>query len=57
MIVNSDAHFAAQIGRMPKALAMLAEIGFPPELIVNTSLDRFEAYLEERRVRVSRAAV
>ena len=57
VIVNSDAHFAAQIGRMPKALAMLAEIGFPPELIVNTSLDRFEAYLEERRVRVSRSAV
>lgn len=49
--VNSDAHFASQIGRFPNALRMLGEIGFPPELIVNSSVESMEAYLAEKRAR------
>ena len=40
--VNSDAHSFGKIGVFPKALAMLEEIGFPPELIVNGDTERFE---------------
>ena len=53
--VNSDAHFCANIGVVPRALAMLDEIGFPPELIVNLTWERFAAYLDEREARMRRA--
>lgn len=50
--VDSDAHFSANIGEVPRALDMLREIGFPPELIVNLTLERFEAYMREREARM-----
>lgn len=47
VVVNSDAHFCTQVGKAEQALAMLEEIGFPEELVVNSSRERFERYLEE----------
>ena len=47
VIVNSDAHFSAQIGNFPKSLSLLEELDFPEELVVNSSVERFEAYLKE----------
>lgn len=52
IVVDSDAHFAYDIGQCPDALAMLEEIGFPEELVVNADLARFESYLAERRERI-----
>lgn len=46
IIVNSDAHFCTQVGRCEKALKMLEEINFPEELIVNSSIERFDNYLK-----------
>lgn len=46
IIVNSDAHFCTQVGRFEKALKMLNEINFPEELIVNSSVERFNRYLK-----------
>ena len=37
--VNSDAHYHEHVGRMPAAVALLGEIGFPKELIINSSRD------------------
>lgn len=48
VILDSDAHFAMQIGHFDKAIKMLEEIDFPEELIVNSSVLRFENYLKER---------
>ena len=45
IIVNSDAHFSTQVGCFPRSMQLLEEIGFPEELIVNSSVDRFCAYL------------
>ncbi len=50
--VSSDAHFSGNIGVVDKAMAMLGEIGFPKELIVNLTAESFEAYMEERARRV-----
>lgn len=50
IIVNSDSHFATQVGRMDLALQMLEEIQFPEELVVNSSEERFRRYLEERNI-------
>lgn len=53
--VDSDAHFCANVGAVPRALAMLDELGFPPELIVNLTFERFEAYMQEREARMEQA--
>lgn len=52
IVVDSDAHFAYDIGQCPDVLAMLEEIGFPEELVVNADVARFESYLAERRARI-----
>ena len=46
--VNSDAHFHQHIGNFTKALAMLEEIDFPQELIVNMNWSRLEKHLNSR---------
>lgn len=45
IVVNSDAHFSTAVGNVDPALAMLAEIDFPQELIVNADTGRFKDYL------------
>ena len=52
--VNSDAHFCCNVGSVPKAMEMLDELGFPPELIVNLTFERFESYIAEREERMRR---
>lgn len=51
-VINSDAHFAYRIGQAPDVFRMLREIDFPKELVVNADLNRFEAYLAERKRRI-----
>lgn len=46
--VDSDAHFHQSIGRYDKAIAMLEEIGFPEELIINSNWDKLEKHLNNR---------
>lgn len=46
IVVNSDAHFETQVGNFDKALAMLEEIEFPEDLIINASEGRLMAYLD-----------
>ena len=49
IVVNSDAHFATSIGGFDKAVAMLEDIDFPEELIVNRSLATLEAAIASRK--------
>lgn len=46
VVVNSDAHSSFQVGELSQALAMLDEINFPEELIVNANVNRFKNYLK-----------
>ena len=48
--VDSDAHYHEMIGSVPKASAMLEEIDFPQELIINSSRERLEAFLQEKQI-------
>lgn len=50
IIVNSDAHFSAAVGVMDDALKMLKELDFPEDLIVNSSVANFKAYLKEQNI-------
>ena len=56
MIVS---HFEYQygVGVEYKALEMLDSIDFPPELIVNSTFERFESYIAEREARMKTASV
>ena len=47
--VDSDAHFAYDIGNYPKALEMLKSIEFPDELIINADLNKLREYLKPRK--------
>lgn len=47
IIVSSDAHYHTEVGNFTKALELLEAIDFPEELIVNSSVERLEAYLNE----------
>ena len=48
--VNSDAHYHEHVGKVDQAIALLAEVEFPLELIINSSKERFEAFLKEKEV-------
>jgi len=46
--VSSDAHFDTMVGQVDTAMAMLDEMGFPDELILNLHYETFMAYLEQK---------
>ena len=48
VIINTDAHFMTALGRVDSTLKVLEEIDFPEELVVNSSVERFEKCLSER---------
>lgn len=50
--VSSDAHFSTMIGAVSPALALLADVGFPDELVVNRDAETFGNYLAERTSRL-----
>lgn len=47
--VASDAHYSGCIGNYKLVMEMLREMDFPQELIINRSLQVFEAYLEQAK--------
>ena len=49
--VSSDAHFAHSVGVVNLSMELLAEVDFPPELILNLRMDGFLAYLQQERAR------
>ena len=50
VVVNSDSHIEFTVGRVDGALAMLEEIGFPEELVINSSVERLNAYFTGRGI-------
>lgn len=48
IVVNSDSHIEYMVGEVSHALAMLEEIQFPEELVINSSKERLAAYFRSR---------
>nr|WP_320133862.1 phosphatase [uncultured Holophaga sp.] len=48
LVMGSDAHFAPAVGDFSEAEALLQEIGFPEERLLNASAGRFLDFLERR---------
>ncbi|GAB4221654.1 MAG: phosphatase [Spirochaetales bacterium] len=49
MVLGSDAHYHADLGRFEKALALVEAAGAPEELVINSSVERFHAFIERRK--------
>lgn len=49
IVVNSDAHICYHVGEISKAVAMLEDIDFPEELIINRSLKVLREFLSVRK--------
>ncbi len=49
--VGSDAHYYTMVGNVAPMMELLDSVDFPPELIVNLTFERFEAYMAERKHR------
>lgn len=47
--VSTDAHICYELGHVEDALAMLTEIDFPEELIVNRNKEVFDAYVNAHK--------
>lgn len=45
IVVNTDSHFSSRVGCFENALRLLQELEFPEELVVNSSVERFNQYL------------
>ncbi len=52
IIVSSDAHICYNVGNFGLTEALLQEVGFPPELVLNRKLEVFEEYVSERTRRL-----
>lgn len=48
IVVDSDSHIEYTVGCVDNALEMLEEIGFPEELVVNSSRERLDEYFRGR---------
>ena len=48
LVVNSDSHFAASVGVLDAAVALLDKYNIPAEAVLNTSLDAVWAHLKRR---------
>ncbi|GHT87713.1 phosphatase [Spirochaetia bacterium] len=49
LVCGSDAHYRDDVGNFTKAKALLEETEIPPELVINSSLARFQAFVRKRR--------
>ncbi len=47
--INSDAHFCTAIGNYPRSIAMVKEVGYPEEWVLNADEKRLNAYLKKRK--------
>lgn len=46
--LDSDAHYHAAVGRTPRCAALLRELDFPPELVVNGSVEALRRFFKNR---------
>lgn len=46
VVLSTDAHFSPEVGVVPNSIALLEDIDFPQELILNTSLKKLCDYLK-----------
>ncbi len=51
LVLGSDAHFSADVGNFELTMRLIEDVNFPDELILNTSQEKVEKFLQERAAR------
>ena len=54
IVCGSDAHISFDVGKFDKVYKLIEDVGMPEELILNTSMERFESFLKKKRQRMLR---
>ncbi len=49
IVVNSDAHSAWSVGEVTPAMALLESLDFPPEMILNHTLEGISGFIQRRK--------
>ena len=49
VVMNTDAHVSFMVGDLKDAIQLVEEAGFPKELILNDSVEKFKHFLNEGR--------
>lgn len=52
IVCGSDAHISFDVGKFDRLYKMFEDISMPEELVLNTSVVKFEGYLKERKDRI-----
>ena len=47
IVIGSDSHISYGVGNFENAVNLIEEIGFPEELVVNTSVDKLKKFLNK----------
>lgn len=48
--INSDSHYHDSVGLFPNCTQMLRELDFPPELIINSSVQNMNSFFQKREL-------
>lgn len=54
VVCGSDAHFSTHVGRFDKVYRIFREIDFPESLVLNTSVQKVQQYLDLKRKKISK---
>lgn len=52
MVCGSDAHISFEVGMFDNIYNILEKVGVPENLVLNTSTEKFDKYLHERKLRI-----
>lgn len=52
IVCGSDAHISFDIGKFEKVYKILDETDMPEELVLNTSVKKFEEYVQAKKIRI-----
>lgn len=50
IVVNSDSHYHEWVGLFPRSIELLSELDFPPELIINSSVENLNKFFEKKDI-------
>jgi len=54
IVCGSDSHISFDVGRFGRIYKLLEEVDIPSELIMNTSVDKLEEYIKQKKARIGR---
>ena len=57
LVLGSDAHFSADVGNFELTKKLIKEVDFPSDLILNSSEDMIEKFIERRKVRMEKLTI